>query len=318
MYKNVKSVILKLLKTHGGLTAFLCRVLNLLGLSNLSSKVALRTGHIPDVVNINVSHAGVYRAPFKMYSHSGKDLVVAEIWASGWDKFEQPLPRVMAAFAEICEGTFLDVGANTGFYSFLLQTVNPRLSVHLFEPYPPALNLLSSNLRLNNLYVEGGSRLKIFDYAVGEENGRARLYVPLQDHGLVESSCSLDSEFKDSHSAIIEVDVRTLDSHAADYQIGDVAMIKIDVEGFESSVLAGSKAVIESCRPVIFIEILKNAKVDFIEEIRDRSNYLTFRLAAPSQIIDEPKVGFDNNSWNHLMVPREKAYLVEQVKKQLR
>ena len=56
----------------------------------------------------------------------------------------------------------------------------------------------------------------------------------------------------------IDVDARTLDS----YELDDVTLIKIDVQGHEHDVLMGSLDTIERSRPVLCVELPRKYKND--------------------------------------------------------
>ncbi len=55
-----------------------------------------------------------------------------------------------------------DAGANIGLYALLAAKVNPRSSIHAFEPTPSIVARLDENIRLNNLH-----NIKVNAVAVG-------------------------------------------------------------------------------------------------------------------------------------------------------
>ncbi|MEO8076794.1 MAG: FkbM family methyltransferase [Acidobacteriota bacterium] len=146
-------------------------------------------------------------------------------------------PSLSAIVASLQEGdTFLDVGANLGFFTILgARAVGPRGHVFAFEPHPQVRARLVAALALNGVAdwveVSGG--------AVGLVTGE-RLKLHLSDRGLEFSSLvphrapAAAAGFTDS----VEVDTVSLDDWFAEHQV-DPALIKIDVEGAEDMVVGG-------------------------------------------------------------------------------
>ena len=150
----------------------------------------------PDVVSIDHSPAGhLINPPIRMHSCGGRDQIPGLIYYRGWRGFEHPFPRLLeAALISAPDGLFFDVGANTGLYSLLSKSVCPKRAVHAFEPFPPTLEILKRNIALNS----HASDIHVSDAATSDETGTAELFVPVQEHGLVETSASLSSTFKTS------------------------------------------------------------------------------------------------------------------------
>ena len=238
---------------------------------------------------------------FRMLSAGGADLVVRKLTLLGWDGFERPMPDVFVGLVNRLGGTVIDVGANTGFYSVLACVASSRARALAFEPFPPLLPLLEGNVKLN--YCEG--RVSLSRLALSDTEGRSTLYVPLQDHGLVESSCSLNAGFKEESSATVEVEVTTLDSFMAHSAVPDVQVVKVDVESLEHAVLAGAEGTLSRHRPFVFVEVLHIGDPDAIDRLRRRLHYVDARLRVDHAVIGDD-VRHDPDAWNHLLVPAER------------
>jgi len=126
--------------------------------------------------------------------------------------------------------TFLDVGANVGFYSFLFA---PRCSaVYAVEPVPELLKILRANLH-------GLKNTTILPIAASDSDEMIDFYV--------NSSLALSSMIAQRYTDhIIKTEARRLDSLQLTPSI-----IKIDVEGAEETVLAGAVETIKQSRIVI-------------------------------------------------------------------
>lgn len=236
-----------------------------------------------------------------MYSFSGADQIVRDVSSGGWFAFEPPMPSVFVACLAGSAGVVLDVGANTGFYSLLAAHVSRRVTVHAFEPLPRVLQQLRLNVSLNGV----GRRVAVSPHAVSDVVGEVELYVPPRDHGLVETSSSLDANFKESIGAVIPVPGTTLDAHVCAFGLRNVGMVKIDVEGLEHKVLAGASDLLALERPLVFLEILPRAEIAALEKIRDDHRYVGMRLR-PSHAMVADVLEFDEQSWNWLLVPEER------------
>lgn len=275
------------------------------GLEALSVLIARHAQQIGDSVPVRIPGAWPH-GRFVLQACGGRDLVARSLWFEGWSGFEKPLPDLIAAFARRVSGTFLDIGANTGLYSLIVKRANPGLSVYAFEPFPPVFDLLKRNIELNG--CTGSITLEQF--ALGAADGEAQLFVPLQDHGVVESSCSLNAGFKEAHSAALTVPVTTVDSYLTKHRVTDLALLKVDVEGHEHAVFSGASASVKQNRPIIFYELLPQADNDMIEKFRQDHGYVSYQLH-PTACARETSTAFHADAWNHLMAPAEQTALVE-------
>jgi FkbM family methyltransferase len=234
---------------------------------------------------------------FYMRRLHDSDQVVRTVREEGWAGFERPLPELFAAAVHAFPGVVADVGANTGFYALTAAALGRR--VHAFEPFAPVRGMLEENVRLSCL----GGRVRVLPHAVAAESGRATLYVPTQEHGLVETSCSLGESFKPAHSTSIEVSVTSLSDW---FRRARVAVIKIDAEGFDHEVLRGGVQLLRRTRALVFLELLPHlGTATMVEGIRRELDYVGARLHADRLVVDA-SVEPDDEAWNHVLVPRER------------
>jgi FkbM family methyltransferase len=133
---------------------------------------------------------------------------------------------------------FVDIGANIGSYTVLASKVVGANSFAI-EPVPKTFGYLHRNINLNEISSLVDSRC----CAVG------------RNHGLLKFSSDLDTTNRvvDSNysGSSIEVPVQTLDRMMEQLQ---PTLIKIDVEGFESEVIAGALKTL-SCSSLLAILI---------------------------------------------------------------
>jgi FkbM family methyltransferase len=267
-----------------------------------SEHFARRLVAAADVVFVQPPFDGAH--PFSMKLVKGTDQIAAAMAAGGWLAFERPLPDVFAALVRAKRGLVLDVGANTGFYALIAMSVDPSVEVHAFEPFPPVLALLHDNVTINR----ARERVRVFEEAVGHTRGTAQLHVPTRPHGLVETSASLNPDFRlagDFPFTSVAVAVTTLDDHMA--SIGEharVSVIKVDVESLEHEVLAGATTLLARDRPYVVVEVLPTSDIGALEQIRSSCGYVDVCLRPQEAIAGSP-IAFDDDGWNHLFVPAE-------------
>lgn len=139
------------------------------------------------------------------------------------------------------EKTAIDVGANAGAYSYFMMKFSR--DVIAFEPNTD----LWKNLRRllgKDFHLEAA--------ALSGKSSKATLRVDRSNTGISTIEEKNDLSCATDKAAIVyrEVETRQLDS----YQLTNVSMIKIDVEGHEEAVIAGARETIERNRPVFIIE----------------------------------------------------------------
>jgi FkbM family methyltransferase len=125
---------------------------------------------------------------------------------------------------------FVDVGANVGSYTILAGAVAGARG-YAFEPVPATYRRLIENIRLNHLE----NRVTAVNIGIGRAPGVVDFTSDLDtvNHALAPG---------EPYENAIKVEIATLDTMLAGQH---PSLIKIDVEGYESSVLAGASAVLE-------------------------------------------------------------------------
>jgi len=96
------------------------------------------------------------------------------------------------------------------------------------------------------------ANVTIHEVALSDQNGEAELFIPQGDTGSVHGLASLEPQLPSSIDRVISINVpkARLDTVVE----GDVAFLKIDVEGHELSVLHGATGLIDRCQPVFLVE----------------------------------------------------------------
>jgi FkbM family methyltransferase len=255
-----------------------------------------------DLVCIPVPPArGWLRQPrLKMLRRQGSDQGVEAISRGGWLAFEPPLLPFVVVAVRAFEGAFYDVGANTGIYALLALQASRKVQVYAFEPLPSVAAMMEENAGWNR----GAGRLSIYRGVVSDEVARLPLYLPPESAGVIETSASLDSTFKETVATVIEVESTTLDDFWMERGSPKVGVIKIDTEGTEHRVLAGGRKMLSNDRPLVFYEVLPRAEFSVLAALVEELGYVDLRLQ-PDAVIMSDQICFDAAAWNHVLVPQE-------------
>ena len=138
-------------------------------------------------------------------------------------------------------GRLVDVGSNDGPYSFVACAAGRR--VVAFEPNPVVAARLRKDL---------GSTSQVHEVALSDRSGTSAFFIPFEGETVITTRGALDPEVHSRYEQRrIDVAVATLDS----FDLIDVAVIKVDVEGHEREVLAGALHTLEREKPNLVIEI---------------------------------------------------------------
>jgi FkbM family methyltransferase len=139
----------------------------------------------------------------------------------------------------------IDAGANIGCTSLLFASIASR--VISFEPSPTTFKFLTRNVDRS-----GFSNIELHNCALGATPGVSRLSFAANNR----SGGFISDKVKASAGHVEEViRITTLDAVVRELKIPHVDFIKIDVEGFEKSVLEGAQQVLQRDRPAVVLEL---------------------------------------------------------------
>jgi|GEM_PF-568479 len=150
----------------------------------------------------------------------------------------------------------VDVGANIGNHSVFFGKIMNASSIVSFEPNPPVFSILSRNIELNDL----SKITQLYCAAAGNAATKARSaghkLNNLGENSIVEDEAG-------------DIDILRLD----DLNLSVVHFLKIDVEGYGSTVVDGASRLISTHRPTILMEVSSNAERDAVQRLQNESGY---------------------------------------------
>ena len=149
--------------------------------------------------------------------------------------------------------TIFDVGAYVGNVTKIYRGMFPKATIYCFEPFPDSFEELSR--------LADGEHIKPYQIALCEAEGRVNLQV--------DSDQSCNSLFprptvgakyypgSSQNIGQIEVETQTLDTFCDSEGIGDIDILKVDVEGAELKVFEGaSKRLRDKRIKLIYAEVM--------------------------------------------------------------
>lgn len=242
--------------------------------------------------------------------------VVQEIGLANLSSSEEWMTKVLEVLLNLKKGAFVDVGVNVGQTLIKLKSLDPLREYVGFEPNPACVfyvrQLISENGLVNCVVVPAG----LYDSA-----GILQLEYLSNDE-----TCSAASIIKGFRSpgAIRRreyVPVFPLSQIRSVFEVGEISIIKIDVEGAELEVIRSAHQTIGEDRPFIVIEVLpvyspenkmRKARQDELETMITDLGYRIFRVIQTNTgdfggVLKLTTIGIhsDLSQSNYVFVPHE-------------
>jgi FkbM family methyltransferase len=141
----------------------------------------------------------------------------------------------------------LDIGANTGVYSAILEDVFGSENLYLFEPLPHLQRYLKRRF----------PRAHVFDFGLSDKREKQTIRVPYINGKRFDTraTCNDHTESNQTGCDEFEVQFLPLDEVARSVPFDSVGFVKIDVEGHELEVLDGAVETLTRFKPLVLIEI---------------------------------------------------------------
>jgi len=160
----------------------------------------------------------------------------------------------------------IDVGANNGQFSLLIDLLYPQQKIFLFEPNEDCVQTLESifNLKKN---------IRMYFFALGKKKGFADLFITKANDS---SSLLKPFQIKNYYKSSEHHKIKHVKIYSGDF-LDDIilknSLLKIDVQGFELDVLMGFGKKIQQIK-YIFIELSYVELYEHQALFMDVNNYL--------------------------------------------
>ena len=224
------------------------------------------------------------RFDFTVYTHipeTGIRVAVKGLRDASWIASPASLePEIRSAFALALDllrpSVFWDIGANIGFYSWLVRKYPSVQQVVMFEPDPTNFALIANTIRTNSIL-----NCHPMNVALSDRCGETTFLLDRASGATGSLEVTSHRENKHSlHHAYQMTETITCATATVDSLIADglppPKLMKIDVEGAEHLVLAGAGTCLTSDMPVLIVE---TSNTDLVNRLRD-TGYRAFRIDA--------------------------------------
>ncbi len=140
---------------------------------------------------------------------------------------------------------FIDVGCNAGHHSLFLAS--HAAAVHGFDPYPPAIERFQRMIDRNKM-----TNVTVHPVGLGDQDGEIPFFAPVEKNF---GSGTFNAKWAKQDRNELALRIVRGDDWLAEKNITNIALIKIDIEGYEKPALIGLRKTLEAERPVVFVEV---------------------------------------------------------------
>lgn len=159
---------------------------------------------------------------------------------------------------------FVDIGANVGQHTLFMAAHGSQ--VHCFEPFEPVRAQLQRQIAANDL-----QNITVHPLGLSNENTRLPFFAPTGSNvGIGSFDAGTTSK---GNVSIGELELVRGDDYFSKVGIGQIDLMKIDVEGFEKLALEGLQDTLRSTRPVIVCELTYGQALSF-QNLDDLAQHL--------------------------------------------
>lgn len=174
---------------------------------------------------------------------------------------------------------FVDIGVNIGQTLLKVKSVDENINYIGFEPNPTCVSYVNTLIKENQL-----TNTSIYPLGLSDEDGILSLFA---DNAYA-SGASVIENFRKSAKIAYKLHIPVIkgDNFFKTFE-GEIGIIKIDVEGFESSVLQGLEETLAIHTPFIICEVLpvysetnlpRLSRQKSLEELLKRCSYSIYLI----------------------------------------
>ena len=215
----------------------------------------------------------IFRTPNWITTYRAKTLETKEPETIAWINSFKP------------NSIFYDVGANVGIFSCYAAFKN-KCEVFAFEPSPPNLEMLISNITLNNL----SERICIIPFGLSELTKQARIYYSRNSFSWGGAHNSVDLKINQRGETLKDtIDIKTISYNLDDLirllKLPSPRYLKIDVDGIENVILRGCQEAFKTIESILVENDSQNRNSESeIHSILKKANFERTSFNTENQI----------------------------------
>ena len=213
---------------------------------------------------------GSYKIP--VINELGLDnITLSELWMSS----------ILEKIIAIKDGTFIDIGVNTGQTLLKVKSLKPDIKYIGFEPNPNCVFYAQQLISINKI-----ENTTLYPVGVAEVTKLVELNFFTNES--TDASATIIADFRPGSKIYRKEIIPCFEFKDINQDnFGTISCIKIDVEGAELEVIQGIKEIIVKDKPFVLIEILpvyeilnkdRMERQTALEEILNSIDYKLFRI----------------------------------------
>ncbi len=194
---------------------------------------------------------------------NNKKFIIPIIYGLGAEHIQISEPwmvQLLKKIIPITEGTFFDVGVNTGQTILKLNAVKPNANYIGFEPNPKCVFYVDELIAVNKI-----QNTKLLPVGLMLENGLLQLNFYSESN--TDQAASLVQDFRPEQKVVAQKYIAAMNWNSLNIKNEKIGILKIDVEGAELFVIESILDKIKTDSPIIMMEILPAYTISNLERI---------------------------------------------------
>jgi len=250
----------------------------------------------------------------------GKSIKVPILGQTGLSNLvdvEEWLYKLYKKLDLIKKGSFIDVGINIGQTLIKIKSINPETVYYGFEPNPTCIYYAHQITKINKF-----QNVTIFPLGLADSKNLLTLYADNE----IATGASILENFRENFKVNFKYSIPVWDFDDIKINLKEVAVVKIDVEGYELEVFKGMLNLLNEGRAFFICEILpvysldkQNGRYRYERQkelimILKSANYkmflideINFKLVSMSDIV----VHGDMNRTNYMFCHESDSHILE-------
>jgi FkbM family methyltransferase len=226
------------------------------------------------------------------------------------------MDHIIKLICKFSKGAFIDIGANSGQTLLKLQSIISHREYIGFEPNAYCAGYINQIIRVNHF-----ENCAIFPIGLGDKD----TILPLFCHNRADPTGTVVENFRGPDPSLSQqlAIIREAGKFLESLHIQEIAVVKIDVEGYEASVLSGLKEILRQKRPFVICEILRThhpthpsyafrvKSRQICEDLLHEIGYSIFIVKENNDL--ELCEQLSNRSTNYVFAPMEKENVLKNV-----